>query len=106
MVFCGARQTASEWTNSARSAAVARLPWKHFRTPLEPIVVGMLRVAAKPPCRANEAAREAKTTNTAKANFAEMFDIGESSMIKFTRTRMLVRPLYVRNPSTPIHQNL
>src|SRR6202030_631633 len=60
------------------SAAVARLPWKHFPAPLEPIVVGMLRVTAKPPCRANEAAREAKTTNSAKANFAEMLDMGDS----------------------------
>jgi hypothetical protein len=50
----------------------------------------MFRVAAKPPCRANEAAREAKTTSSAKANFAEMLDMGNSSIIKFTRTRMRV----------------
>jgi hypothetical protein len=52
----------------------------HFPAPLEPIVVGMFRVAAKLPCRANEAAREAKTTNSAKANFAEMFDMGDISI--------------------------
>jgi hypothetical protein len=51
-----------------------------FPAPLEP----MFRVAAKPPCRANEGAREAKTTNSAKAKFAEMFDMGNSSIIKFT----------------------
>ena len=62
----------------------------HFPAPLEPIVVGMFRVAGKLPCRANEAAREAKTTNSAKANFAEMFDMGDISIIKFTRTRMRV----------------
>src|ERR1700732_3929548 len=48
----------------------------HFPAPLETIVVGMFRVAAKLPCRANEAAREAKTTSSAKANFVEMFDMG------------------------------
>jgi hypothetical protein len=46
----------------------------------------MFRVAAEPACRANEAPREAKTTISAKANFTEMFDMGESSVIKFTRT--------------------
>jgi hypothetical protein len=44
----------------------------------------MLRVAAEPACRANEVPSEAKTTNSAKANFTD-FDMGESSKIKFTR---------------------
>jgi hypothetical protein len=44
----------------------------------------MLRVAAEPACCANEVPSEAKTTNSAKANFTD-FDMGESSKIKFIR---------------------
>jgi hypothetical protein len=65
---------------------VARLPWKHFRTPPEPIVVGVFGVAAGPELRANEAPSAAKITGSARASLTEMVDMGESSMIKFTRT--------------------
>jgi hypothetical protein len=56
---------------------VARLPWKHFRTPPEPIVAGVFRVAAGPEFRANEAPKAAKTTNSARASLTGMFDMGE-----------------------------
>jgi hypothetical protein len=65
---------------------VARLPWKHFRTSLEPIGVGVFRVAAEPVFRANEAPSAAKITTSAKASLTETVDMGESSMIKFTGT--------------------
>ena len=62
---------------------MARLPWKHFRTPPEPIVAGVLGVAAGPEFRANEAPKAAKITSRATASLTEMFDMGKSSMIKF-----------------------
>jgi hypothetical protein len=55
---------------------VARLPWKHFRTPPEPIVA-VSRVVAGPEFRAKEAPKAAKITNSARASLTEMFDMGE-----------------------------
>jgi hypothetical protein len=81
VAFCGARQTPLGRTNSARpfAATVAGLLWKHFPTPPEPgVVIGTFRVVEEPACRANETAREAKTTSCAKATFAKMFDMGEN----------------------------
>jgi hypothetical protein len=65
---------------------VARLPWKHFRSPPEPIAAGVFRAAVGPEFRANEAPSAAKITRSAKASLTEMVDTGESSMIKFTGT--------------------
>jgi hypothetical protein len=81
VAFCGARQTPLGRTNSARlfAGTVAGLLWKHFPTPLEPgVVIGTFRVVEEPACRANETAREAKTTSSAKTTFTKMFDMGES----------------------------
>ena len=44
-------------------AAVAGLPWKHFRAPLGSIVIGTFLVAAEPAFRANETAGEANNAN-------------------------------------------
>ena len=76
MAFRGAQQTLRTTPGRLGVAAVAELPWKHFRAPLGSILVsGTFPVAAEPASRANEAAAEAKTTKTAKATFAQVFDI-------------------------------
>jgi hypothetical protein len=41
-------------------------------------VIGAFRVAGEPACCANEAATDAKTRSSAKANLTKMFDMGES----------------------------
>jgi hypothetical protein len=72
-----------------------------FPHPLEPnVVIGTFRVGAKPACCANEAVREAKTTTSAKANFAKVFDMGES-FHNSVRTRVFMGS----NFSTPLNLN-
>jgi hypothetical protein len=70
-------------------AAVAWLPWKHFRVPLGSIVIGTFPVAGSPAIRANEAAGEAKTTKNAKATFTQVFDMGSSIMVRTFRDALL-----------------
>ena len=58
-------------------AAVAGLPWKHFRAPLGSIVIGTFLVVAEPAFRANETAGEANNAKNAKATVTEVIDMGE-----------------------------
>ena len=57
-------------------AAVAGLPWKHFRAPLGSIVIGTFLVVAEPAFRANETAGEANNAKNAKATVTEVIDMG------------------------------
>jgi hypothetical protein len=61
-------------------AAVAGLPWKHFRAPLGSIVIGTFLVVAEPAFRANETAGEANNAKNAKATVTEVIDMGKAPL--------------------------
>jgi hypothetical protein len=69
-------------------AAVAGLPWKHFRAPLGSIVIGTFLVVAEPAFRANETAGEANNAKNAKATVIEVIDM-EGAPLGFGRFAML-----------------
>ena len=69
-------------------AAVAGLPWKHFRAPLGSIVIGTFLVVAEPAFRANETAGEANNAKNAKATVTEVIDMG-GAPLWFGRFAML-----------------
>ena len=70
-------------------AAVAGLPWKHFRAPLGSIVIGTFPVVAEPAFRANETAGEANNAKNAKATVTEVIDMGSSIMVRTFRDALL-----------------